>query len=260
MSVAKYYYGVVRLRFCQCRIVALLNRRSIGRLNQTLLIKDLPSPQWTGLKSNRTASPIRVLMTIQELAYCGIPCQRKMMLFTSRNLIRLRIVSKRCMATAVDTPADKMMATAKGPANSISEVEPSKHVASLVESIAKLNLVETAQLVTMLKKKLNLPDVVAAAPIVMGNFQTNAPSGSATPAAPVAPAKTEFNITLEKFDPTNKAKVIKEIKALLPNLNLVEAKAFVESAPKLVKEKVKKEDAEKIKKTLESVGATILLD
>lgn len=79
------------------------------------------------------------------------------------------------------------------------------------------------------------------------------------PAAAVA-EKTEFRVTLEKFDPSSKAKVIREIKALLPQLNLVEAKTFVESAPKLIKEKVKKEEAEKIKKTLEELGATVSLD
>lgn len=54
--------------------------------------------------------------------------------------------------------------------------------------------------------------------------------------------------------------MIREIKALLPNLNLVEAKAFVEGAPKLVKEKVRKEEADKIKATLEALGATVTLD
>ena len=65
---------------------------------------------------------------------------------------------------------------------------------------------------------------------------------------------------MAKFDAASKAKVIKEIKALLPGANLVEAKKFVESAPKVVKEGVSKEEAEKIKKVLEAVGATVTLD
>lgn len=82
----------------------------------------------------------------------------------------------------------------------------------------------------------------------------------AAAAKPKVVEKTEFTITLEKFDATSKPKVIREIKLLLPQLNLVEAKAFVEGAPKVVKEKVKKEDAEKIKKALEDAGATVSME
>jgi ribosomal protein L7/L12 len=78
--------------------------------------------------------------------------------------------------------------------------------------------------------------------------------------APEVEVKTEFNVTLAKFDPASKAKIIREIKAILPGLNLVEAKAFVEGAPKLIKEKVKKEEAEKLKASLEALGATISLE
>ena len=65
---------------------------------------------------------------------------------------------------------------------------------------------------------------------------------------------------LEKFDAAAKAKIIKEIKALIPGANLVEAKKFVESVPKVIRENVPKEEAEKIKKTLEALGATVLLE
>lgn len=72
--------------------------------------------------------------------------------------------------------------------------------------------------------------------------------------------KTEFNVILQKIDPNNKAKIIKEIKSLLPNLNLVEAKNFVESVPKLIRDKVKSEEAKAIKTTLENLGAQISLE
>lgn len=78
--------------------------------------------------------------------------------------------------------------------------------------------------------------------------------------AATEPPKTEFRLVLEKFDPACKAKVIREIKQILPQLNLIEAKAFVEAAPKVIMEKIKKEDGEKIKKTLEELGATISLN
>lgn len=71
--------------------------------------------------------------------------------------------------------------------------------------------------------------------------------------------KLLFNVKLESYDATAKAKVIKEVKAML-GLNLVEAKKFVESSPKILKEDVNKEDAERIKKTLEDLGAKISLN
>lgn len=146
------------------------------------------------------------------------------------------------------------------PASSVDTLSPPTELVKLVDRICTLDLVQIAQLVSLLKKRLNLPDVVAA-PAIMASLPdaNSATQMGAPPAAPVV-EKTEFRITLEKFDPTSKAKVIREIKALLPQLNLVEAKTFVESAPKLIKEKVKKEEAEKIKKTLEELGATITLD
>lgn len=101
---------------------------------------------------------------------------------------------------------------------------------------------------------LNISDVVMAAP---------------TGAAPAAAAEavveekqaeqTQFKVTLEKFDTASKAKVIKEIKQMLPGANLVEAKKFVEGAPKVIKEAATKEEAEKMKKVLEAIGATVSL-
>jgi large subunit ribosomal protein L7/L12 len=93
------------------------------------------------------------------------------------------------------------------------------------------------------------------------------PVAAAAPAAAAeetpqekAAEKTLFTIKLEKIDTASKAKIIKEIKGLLPGANLIEAKKFVEGAPKVIRENVSKEEAEKIKKTLEAVGATILLE
>lgn len=94
---------------------------------------------------------------------------------------------------------------------------------------------------------------------------------SAAPAAaPVAEAeapveekpkeKTIFNVKLESFDSGAKAKIIKEVKALVPNLTLIEAKKFVESVPKVIKESMPKEDAEKLKKTFEALGGVVVLE
>ncbi|KAI8815665.1 ribosomal protein L7/L12 C-terminal domain-containing protein [Fimicolochytrium jonesii] len=134
-------------------------------------------------------------------------------------------------------------------------VEPK--IATIVDSIAQLNLLQTAALVQALKTKLNIQDIVM--PVAAA-----APAGGAAAAAPAAeekPAeKTEFKVKLEKFDAASKAKIIKEIKALLPGANLVEAKKFVESVPKVIRENANKEEAEKIKKTLEALGATVILE
>lgn len=98
----------------------------------------------------------------------------------------------------------------------------------------------------------------------MGGF-----AAAAAPAAPavveeeeVAPAaqeKTLFTLTLKSFDATAKPKIIKEIKSML-GLSLVESKKFVESAPKLMKEGVPKEDSEKIIETMKALGGVVVMD
>lgn len=78
-------------------------------------------------------------------------------------------------------------------------------------------------------------------------------------AAPKAEAKTLFNLKLKSFDAAAKPKVIKEIKALL-GLSLVDSKKFVESAPKLMKEAVPKEEGEKIVETMKALGAVVEME
>ena len=165
----------------------------------------------------------------------------------------LRSAFRRLATTTNANPANISQAAHA----SIGDIPVSAEVHSLLDRICSLDLIQTSQLVTLLKKRLNLPEVVAAPMAAM-----HTPSSTSTTATPTTPVveKTEFRITLEKFDPASKAKVIKEVKALLPQLNLVEAKTFVESAPKMLKDKVKKEEAEKIKKTMEELGAVITLD
>ena len=109
------------------------------------------------------------------------------------------------------------------------------------------------------QSRLNIPDLpvggFAAAPAAA------APAAAAEveEAAPAAAEKTLFTLKLEKFDAAAKPKIIKEVKNLL-GLSLVESKKFVESAPKVLKESVPKEDAEKIVATLKELGATVSMD
>lgn len=134
-------------------------------------------------------------------------------------------------------------------------------IQSIVDSISTLTLVETSALIKALKSQLDIPDmafpvggVAAAAPAAAADD-----AGAAEDAAPAAAEKTIFNVKLESFDAKTKAKVIKEVKGLL-GLSLVDSKKFVEGAPKVLKENVAKEDAEKIKKTLEDLGAKVTLE
>lgn len=78
-------------------------------------------------------------------------------------------------------------------------------------------------------------------------------------AAPAPAAKTLFTLKLESFEPAAKPKIIKEVKSML-GLSLVDSKKFVESAPKVLKEGVPKEDAEKMMKVFEGLGGKVKME
>jgi large subunit ribosomal protein L7/L12 len=78
-------------------------------------------------------------------------------------------------------------------------------------------------------------------------------------AAPVKQEKTLFNLKLESFDATAKPKIIKEIKSML-GLSLVDSKKFVESAPKMMREGVPKDEAEKIVTALKALGGVVVME
>lgn len=112
----------------------------------------------------------------------------------------------------------------------------------LVEALSNKTVLEIAELVKMLEEKWG---VSAAAPVAVV-------AGGA--AAPVE-EKTAFDVILVDAG-ANKINVIKEVRALT-GLGLAEAKALVEAGNKAVKEGASKEDAEKIKKALETAGAKV---
>ena len=102
----------------------------------------------------------------------------------------------------------------------------------------------------------------------MGGFSaTAAPAAAPAPAAaaeeeeaaPAAQEKTLFTLTLKSFDAAAKPKIIKEIKSML-GLSLVDSKKFVESAPKMMKEGVPKEECEKIIETLKGLGGVVTME
>ena len=108
-------------------------------------------------------------------------------------------------------------------------------------------MLEAAQLSKMLEEKWG---VSAAAPVAAAA----APVAAAVAAEPVE-EQTEFDVILTVVG-DKKINVIKEVRAVT-SLGLKEAKDLVEGAPKTVKEAVKKEEAEQIKKKLEEAGATV---
>jgi large subunit ribosomal protein L7/L12 len=120
-------------------------------------------------------------------------------------------------------------------------------VAELIDQIDKLTVLELADLVKQLEEKYG---VSAAAPVAM----VAGPAAGGGAAAPAA-EKTEFDVILAEAGP-EKIKVIKAVREIT-SLGLTEAKAFVESAPKAVKEGVTKDEAESVKKKLEEAGAKV---
>lgn len=120
---------------------------------------------------------------------------------------------------------------------------------SLVEEIEKMSVLDLAELVKILEDKFG---VSAAAPAMM--MAGGAAGGDAGEAAE---EKTEFDIELTEAG-GNKIAVIKAVRAIT-DMGLKDAKDMVDGAPKVVKEGVKKEEAEEIKKQLEEAGAKVTL-
>lgn len=113
-----------------------------------------------------------------------------------------------------------------------------------------------------LQSRLNIPDLpVGGFAVAPGAAPGGAAAGGAQAAAaeeeeaaPAAQEKTLFAVKLEAVDAAAKPKIIKEVKSML-GLSLVDSKKFVESVPKVMKENVPKEEAEKIVETLKGLGA-----
>ena len=118
-------------------------------------------------------------------------------------------------------------------------------VNEILEAIEKLTLLEAAELVKAMEEKFG---VSAAAPVAVAAV-------AAAPVEAAAEEASEVNVILASAG-ANKIAVLKEVRAIT-GLGLKEAKDLVDGAPKAVKEGVKKEEAEAIKKQLEEAGATV---
>ena len=129
------------------------------------------------------------------------------------------------------------------------EVEVPKKFKSLVEEIEKMSVLDLAELVEILEDKFG---VSAAAPIAVAG----AVAGDAGADAG-ADEKSEYDVELISAG-DSKINVIKAVKTIT-DAGLKDAKDMVDAAPKVIKEKVAKEEAEEMKKTLEEAGATVEL-
>ena len=120
-------------------------------------------------------------------------------------------------------------------------------VVKIIDQVAKLTVLELADLVKALEEKFG---VSAAAPMAV----------AAAPAAAAAPVeeKDNFDVILTAAG-SNKIAVIKAVREIKPELGLKEAKDLVDAAPKTVLEAAKKEDAQVAKKKLEEAGAQVEL-
>ena len=119
-------------------------------------------------------------------------------------------------------------------------------IESILESIEKLTLLEAAELVKAMEEKFG---VSAAAPVAVA-------AAPAAAAAPAEDADAAVNVVLASVPADKKIAVLKEVRAIT-GLGLKEAKDLVEAAPKAVKEGIKKDEAEALKKQLEAAGATV---
>jgi large subunit ribosomal protein L7/L12 len=118
----------------------------------------------------------------------------------------------------------------------------------VLDAVAEWNLLELSDFIKKFEEKF---DVKAAAPVAMAAM----PGGGGGGAAAEVEEKDEFDVVLVEAGP-NKINVIKEVRALT-GLGLKEAKDLVEAAPKPVKEKVNKEEADKAAKQLADAGAKV---
>ena len=119
----------------------------------------------------------------------------------------------------------------------------------IVDELSSLTVLEAADLAKMLEEKWGV-SAAAAVAVAAG------PAGAGGAPAPVE-EKTEFTVVLASTG-EKKIEVIKEVRALT-GLGLKEAKDLVEGVPKTIKEGVAKEEANKIRTTLEKVGAKVEL-
>ena len=151
----------------------------------------------------------------------------------------------------------------------------SQKIQNIVTEISKLTLIEVSDLNQLLRQTLNIKDVAmfsGGGPNAGGNSaaaeaaaakkkkEEEEEAAAAEAAATPVQTKSSFKVKLVKYDETKKVALIKEVKSLNENMNLVQAKKFIEAVPQIFKDNMGKDDAEKLKAQLEKVGATCVIE
>ena len=130
-------------------------------------------------------------------------------------------------------------------------------IVSIVDSISNLTLREVADLNELLKSTLNITDVPMMSAAALPSA---APAGAQEEQVEEkVPEKTEFAIRLIEFAAPDKIKLIKAVKSIKKDLNLVQAKKFVESLPQIIRDDASKEECEEIQKLIEGAGGKITI-
>lgn len=162
----------------------------------------------------------------------------------------------RCLCTQPQAANDT---SGSGVVSSASSMSP--RVATLVDDLVSLNMLEVKELTSALKTRLGIDDsMIMPMSFNPGAMPGMAPAGSAdAETKEKEPEKTHFDLKLEKFDAGKKIAVIKEIRAIT-GLGLKEAKALVEEAPKVFKNEVAKDEAEQLRDKLKDIGADVSLE
>lgn len=159
-------------------------------------------------------------------------------------------------ATSLDVETKKLRLKA------LAETTPSDEVKKLAKEILSLNMVETAQYQDLIIKALGITNeqinAVGRAGARRGGSTTAAGDAGAQPAASAEKPKEkeEWDVKLVKVDAAAKIKIIKEIRTIT-GLGLKEAKELVEKAPVVIKQGLKKDEAEAIKKVVQEAGGAI---
>lgn len=150
--------------------------------------------------------------------------------------------------TAVAEEQKEETAAPQSAAEESKEVDVPEKFKALIEQIESMSVLDLAELVKILEEKFG---VSASAPAMM----MAGPAAGGDAAA--AEEKSEFNVELSGFG-DNKIAVIKAVKEIT-GLGLADAKGLVDGAPSMLKEGVKKEDAEEMKKKIEEAGGSVEL-
>lgn len=124
---------------------------------------------------------------------------------------------------------------------------------NIIQDLKTLTLLEAAELVKEIEDAFGVDASVSTSGMVMMN--SVGPNGDDKE---TEQEQTEFDVSLEAVPAPKKIAILKVVRSLT-GLGLIEAKGLVESAPKILKEGVSKEDAEEIKEKLESAGATVAI-